>query len=107
MNAHIVHGGDPAPGAVLVFHQTAGKARALAWRAVDWLEEAADFQFINLRSSVTREPRLLALHTAKGPQVIECPPVCRNCEFWGAELRGRLRKGQISELCGFCVDDDL
>ena len=119
-NAYMVWCGgdlDCANAALLVFHHTGRKAKALAWSSGSWINETGDF--IDLRTRKLHGAHICKEHTTDAPEVIESPRTCPQCELWGGEpitlkreedvyLKGEriFEKGEEFEACGFCEDDD-
>ena len=73
-----------ADGAVLVFANTVKEAHKTAWPFIhvwtgcDYIDVAVEW----LRDS----PHLMTLAKKDTPHVIEHPPICKNCGYWGYEL---------------------
>jgi len=82
----------PEEGACLVFAHTAREAKKLAYPVVceGWGAHYTELRIRMLKS----EPWLWKLNPNNVKCVIECPPTCRYCGFWGQEMM---------EGCDVCV----
>jgi hypothetical protein len=94
LKPYMVHMGEPAEGAALVFAHNSREAKLLGWQGVSWL----DCPYIEIRVK-----RLSGNgdHLRKGdqPHVIWCPPCCDRCELW------KLEKYNDEGLCRDCAED--
>jgi len=85
--------GEAAEGAVLVFAFTHRQAVQLAWPVIRYWH--CDIAFIDIRARwIKNAPWLDKLNTTGAPCVIEDPPTCARCEWWGGE--------PLTTGCSFC-----
>jgi predicted Zn-ribbon and HTH transcriptional regulator len=95
------HAGGSQEGAVLIFAYNIKEAKRLAWPALhglfvdDFIDMAVkvikggDYLFKQMPKWSTEKL------TAGLPHVVDNPPICKNCEFWGV--------GEFNEE-GYCPD---
>ena len=95
---YMVSGPESAECAVLVFHETARKAKALAWKQSSVINDIG-LDFIDVRAVKLPDTEWLGeLKRHDGPEVIDNVPVCSDCEYWHSYLTPE-------GLCESCADD--
>lgn len=98
MKPYMVSGPESGEGAVLVFDETARKAKALAWAKSGVINDLG-IDFIDVRVSKLPDTEWLrSLKRKDGPEVIDSVPICQCCEYWHSYLTPE-------GLCESCADD--
>lgn len=74
--------GDLSEGSVLVFARTAREARRIAYPTIsDWTD--CGFLCVRARLIVVNQEYIQTLKQKDMPHVVENPPACPVCEYWG------------------------
>ena len=84
LKAYMGYSWDPGNGAVLIFAETAKRAKLIGYPIIrSW----TDAEWIDMRANFLKDlpAHLKELNTGL-EQVIENPPACSNCEMWGHHL---------------------